>query len=53
MTGDDIQFHSQRAAAELDLALRARHVQAARAHFGLSTLHLERLNRLCEAPAER
>lgn len=53
MTGDRIKFHSERAAAELDLALRASHVQAARSHFGLSALHLEQLNRLFEAPAER
>ncbi|HEX9932372.1 MAG TPA: hypothetical protein VGB08_05970 [Allosphingosinicella sp.] len=51
MTGDQIKFHSQRAAAELDLAMRAGHVAAARAHFGLSQLHLQRLERLAAEPA--
>jgi hypothetical protein len=46
MSGDPISFHSQRAQAELDLAMRAQHVAAARAHFGLSRLHLEHLTRL-------
>ncbi len=46
MSGDQIEFHSQRAAAELDLARRASHAKAARAHFELSALHLERLERL-------
>ena len=46
MTGDQIKFHSKRAADELDLAMRAQNVNAARAHFGLSSLHLERLTRL-------
>ena len=48
MSGDSIRFHSQRAQAELDLAMRASHVAAARAHFGLSALHLERLEALIE-----
>jgi hypothetical protein len=43
MTGDDIHFHSARAAAELELAKRADHIQAARAHIGLYALHLDRL----------
>ncbi len=47
--GDDISFHSRRAMAELDLAGRASTVAAAEAHFGLSTLHLERMRRLAEA----
>jgi hypothetical protein len=51
MTGDRIKFHSERAAVELDLAMRASHVAAARAHFGLSQLHLEQLTRLIGAPA--
>ena len=51
MTGDPIKFHSERAAAELDLAMRASHANAARAHFGLSQLHLQRLTRLIEDPA--
>ena len=52
MSGDRIQFHSQRAQAELDLAMRASHVAAARAHFGLSALHIQQLEALIE-PAER
>ena len=51
MTGDPIKFHSERAAVELDLAMRASHVAAARAHFGLSRLHLEQLTRLTGAAA--
>jgi hypothetical protein len=47
--GDDISFHSKRAMAELDLAARASTVAAARAHFGLSSLHLDRMRRLAEA----
>lgn len=43
---DNIKFHSQRAMAELDLALSAASQAAARAHFDLSTLHLERMRSL-------
>ncbi len=51
---DDISFHSKRAMAELDLAVRATTSAAARAHFGLSSLHLDRMRRLTEKPdAER
>ena len=46
MSGDQIKFHSERAAAELDLAMRASHKRAAEAHFGLSELHIQRLGRL-------
>ena len=41
-----ISFHSARAAEELDLALRAGSYEAARAHFGLSSLHLETMRDL-------
>ncbi|HEY0625813.1 MAG TPA: hypothetical protein VGD10_03680 [Allosphingosinicella sp.] len=42
MNGDDpIKYHSDRAQAELDLALRAGSYEAARAHFSLSSLHLD------------
>jgi len=51
MTGDPIKFHSERAAAELELAMRASHTAAARAHFALSQLHLDRLTRLVETSA--
>jgi hypothetical protein len=47
-TADDITFHSKRAMVELDMATRAASTPAARAHFSLSTLHLERMRRLCE-----
>ena len=41
-----IKFHSDRALAELDCALDAECIQAARAHFGLSALHLDRMRDL-------
>jgi hypothetical protein len=43
---DEISFHSKRAMAELDLAVRASSFEAARAHFGLSSLHLDRMRKL-------
>ncbi len=43
---DQISFHSERAMAELDQALRASSVMAARAHFDLSALHLQRMQSL-------
>jgi hypothetical protein len=46
--GDDISFHSKRAMAELDLAVRAQTSAAARAHFSLSSLHLDRMRVLTE-----
>jgi hypothetical protein len=46
MDGDPIKFHCERAAAELDLAMRAEHSAAARAHFSLSALHVQRAERL-------
>lgn len=49
---EDLQFHSERAMAELDMALRAGHEGAARAHFGLSSLHLERMRALKAAIAQ-
>jgi hypothetical protein len=45
-----IEFHSHRAMAELDLALAADCIAAARAHFGLSALHLDRMRHLKSAP---
>jgi len=47
-TQDEIEFHSERAEAELDLALSASSVQAARAHFGLSVLHVDKMQSLAE-----
>lgn len=47
MSNDElIRLHSDRALAELDLALEAQCIQAARAHFSLSALHLDRMNDL-------
>lgn len=43
---EKIQFHSERAMTELDLALSARCHQASQAHFGLSALHLDRMRSL-------
>jgi hypothetical protein len=48
---DDIQFHSDRAMAELDRALGASSAAAARAHFHLSALHLEKMRVLADGPA--
>ena len=49
----EIEFHSERAMAELDMALRAGSVPAAKAHFSLSTLHSERADSLrARQPAE-
>ena len=43
---NEIDFHMERWQAELELASRARHPKAARAHLGLSTLHFRRLLQL-------
>lgn len=43
---DEIKFHSDRAMMELDLALSAASVSAAKAHFSLSALHLDRMRSL-------
>ena len=39
----EIELHTQRWMAELELASRAHHPEAARAHLGLSTLHFQRM----------
>jgi len=53
MTRDDeIKIHSDRATAEIDMALRAKSLQAARAHFGLTALHLARMRDLAGPAAE-
>ena len=46
MSDEAIRFHSDRAMAELDRALTADCIQAAQAHFGLSALHLDRMEAL-------
>ena len=38
-----IELHTHRWMAELELASRASHPEAARAHLGLSTLHFQRM----------
>jgi hypothetical protein len=48
---DEIKFHSDRAMTELDMAVRAGHPIAARAHLALSALHLERMRNLCQIEA--
>ena len=50
---DEIKFHSERAMTELDLAVRAGHPLAARAHLTLSALHLERMRSLSYAQSAR
>jgi hypothetical protein len=45
---DPVKIHSERAMTELDLAVRAEHAVAARAHLALSVLHLERMREFCE-----
>jgi hypothetical protein len=50
----DMEFHSQRAQAELDLARSASSAVAAEAHFRLSQLHAEKLRSLgTGAPSPR
>ena len=39
----DIEMHTERWMAELELASRAAHPKAAKAHLGLSTLHFQRM----------
>jgi hypothetical protein len=46
---DDISFHSRRALAELDLAVKAACGTAARAHLSLSGLHLDRMRHICRS----
>ena len=54
MNGDPIKFHCERAAAELDLAMRAEHAAAARAHFSLSALHVQQVEHLLmQAPVQQ
>jgi hypothetical protein len=49
---EEIRLHSDRASAELDLALSAQSIQAARAHFSLTALHLDRMRDLADRAAE-
>ena len=47
---NDLAFHTERAMAELDMALRASTNRAAQAHFGLSALHMDRMRTLKAEP---
>ena len=40
---NEIELHTARWMTELELASRAAHPEAARAHLGLSTLHFQRM----------
>ena len=40
---NEIEVHTERWMAELELASRAAHPEAAKAHLGLSTLHFQRM----------
>ena len=40
---NEIEMHTERWMAELELASRAAHPKAAKAHLGLSTLHFQRM----------
>ena len=40
---DEIKTHTERWMTELELASRAAHPEAARAHLRLSTLHFQRM----------
>ena len=40
---NEIEMHTERWMAELELASRASHPKAAKAHLGLSTLHFRRM----------
>jgi hypothetical protein len=48
---DQIKFHSDRAVAELDLALAAGTIAGARAHLELSAMHVERIKLLAPPPS--
>lgn len=50
---DDVGHHRRRAESEIDLALAAGNLDAARAHFALARLHAERLRDLGDAETLR
>ena len=43
---EEIKFHSDRAVVELDCGLRAKSVEAAKAHYDLSALHFDKMREL-------
>ena len=48
LSQQDLEYHQQRARAEMDQAYRAVHNSAAEAHMRLAGLHMERLKRVDE-----
>ncbi|HET9428696.1 MAG TPA: hypothetical protein VFO69_10090 [Allosphingosinicella sp.] len=50
MAGEDVNYLEKRAEAELELAQRATHASAVRAHYELATIYLDRIYQ-DEAPA--
>ena len=48
----EIELHTERWMAELELASRAAHPKAAKAHLGLSTLHFQRMLDLQRRPID-
>lgn len=50
-TDDRIDLHARRAIDELERARTAPNPKAARAHLGLSELHLDRMRMLAGRPA--
>jgi hypothetical protein len=48
---DEINFHSSRALAELDLARQSHDIHVARCHLRLAEEHLDRMRSLCRPGA--
>ena len=44
MSLEDVTYYEQRAQAELELAQRATHANAVRAHFEMATAYLDRIH---------
>ena len=53
LSPQDLEYHQQRARAEMDRAYRAEHHAVAEAHMRLAGLHMERLKRQDELPRGR
>jgi hypothetical protein len=52
MPTEDRDYHMDRARTELDRAYRTDNGAAARAHFGLASLHMQRIHEASTNPAE-
>ena len=50
---DDLDYHRSRATHELDRGLTAPHVNAARAHLKLASMHMQRVRELGPTGAGR